>query len=520
MSVDGEFAPVEPNTPTGSQWGGDPAEPPTDINPGGEDIGSDPAGAPGGGGDDMDTDLLAPCLPFTTRQVNIALSRIGVSKQIALLATEIGQEAIVARLHYAEALKATLRDFPWPFATRYADLVLLAGSVATPVNRDWTYAYRQPSDCVFERRLVVTRDGAVNSTPPPFQLSYDNALQINRILTNEPSARLEYTARPECSAGRGDPLFRDAFQWKLASMFAAPLSRMPDVVKHANDQYEAAIQKAIQVLRPGNPGPRRALDNQDVATGCGAANVAVVNLALVRIGAQTIANLDTEQSREGEAARVIFETELRATLRDFPWPFATKYETALVLVAGTTAVPANQDWTYAYRYPADAVFVRRIATPSAQSSSYIGPRAQPVQGRGFDPNPAQYRVGNDLVGNLLYTNELTPTIEYTARIPCAVSRGDDLFRDALAWRLAASLAPSLAQVDPAAIEQAGRGPQDRPRERKATEAQLRARAAESAWRMYYGVLAKAKSTAANESQKPPDGDAPWITGRDTGGGGW
>lgn len=487
-SQDGEFIPVEPAIPADGPWGANPEDPVAAPGAGGGGVGDgvdDPPEAPG--------DFTGACLVPSLRVVNIALSRVGEGKAVVAI-TELSKEATLARLLYDDAVETTLRDFPWPFATRYATLV----QVATPANRDWLYSYRQPADCIFERRIVMAREGAVDPAPPPMALSSDATGRL--IYTNEAAAILEYTRRPGCAAGMGDPLFRDALAWRLAADLAPSLTRIPEVIKHCSDQYQAAIQRAIEVIRPGNPGHRTAVDPlaEDTGVGALAANVAVVNRALIRIGAQTIANLATEQSREAEAARLIFEAELRSTLRDYPWAWATKYATGLTVVAGTPTVPLNNDWIYAYRYPADAVFVRRIVTTT---------------GRAFTPEPPQFRRGTDATGGLLLTNEATPTIEYTARIPNAILQADDLFRDALAWRLAASLAPSLAQVDSAAIEQAGRGPQDRPRERKATEAQLRARAADAAWRMYQGVLAKAKVADANEVQQAPQGDAEWHRGR-------
>jgi hypothetical protein len=296
--------------------------------------------------------------------------------------------------------------------------------------------------------------------------------------------------------------------------------------------------------------------------------VAVLNRALIRIGAQTIANLDTEQSREAEACRVLFEEELRSCLKDYPWAFATKYDAAVQIVRGparsnsnvqswssgvgyaigdvvrvasvdyyavlananqlppnatfwsTTPVKANDDWTYAYRAPADAVGVRRLINVSGSVAGLVIPPGAFDQsggpgGRQFERQPVQFRMGEDVNGTLIFTHDPYASIEYTTRLPCCVSRADELFRDAFAWRMAASLAPSLAQVDPDAVEQHGRGPQDRPRERKVTEAQLRERAALAAWRMYYSTIEKARrQDAAEQQQDPNQGDADWILGRE------
>jgi hypothetical protein len=507
FSEHGEFIPVEPTSPGGSQWGLDAEEPeppeePPGPGPGPGAGGGDTPGAPGGGADDILSDLEAACLPYTKRVFDDALSRIGISKRTVDPGTDNTEEAECLRLHYARALEQTLRDFPWPFATRYAALTLLSGTIAAPMNDDWTYSYRRPVDCVFERRIVVLRTGAVNPTPPPFQLSFDDT--GGRIFTNQASAVLEYTARPECTAAQGDPLFLDAFVWKLAARIAGPLTRIADVVKVCESEYQNAINRATLVLRPGNPGVRTVLDPDglDPTAAATAANLAAVNRALIRIGARTVANLSTEQSREADAVRVLFEDELRSTLRDHPWAFATKYDTDLVPIDGTADDPVNDDWCFTYRLPADCVFVRRIV---------------PATGRVFDADPIPFRMGQDDTGALLYTNlENTAkdvAIEYTARIPSAVACADALFRDAFAWRLAASLAPSLAQVDPAAVEQLGRGPQVDPKERKATETQLRGAAARFAWQMYGVAIAKAQYADVREQQQEKPGDAEWITGR-------
>jgi hypothetical protein len=128
-------------------------------------------------------------------------------------------------------------------------------------------------------------------------------------------------------------------------------------------------------------------------------------------------------------------------------------------------------------------------------------------------------VGSDATGYLLFTGELIPNLEYTARIPCAVSRADDLFRDALAWRLAFTLAASLANVDPEREEARGRGPEHPPDptqriSHKPSQAAMRERTQRWAFAMYLRALEKARVADANESEPEPHGEAPWITGRD------
>ena len=579
-SAAGECIPVDPQSPVDLPPGWDPPpEPPS----GPTDPDDLPPFAPGPGGKPFGSQCIGP----STELINQSLSRIGVSKQIVNILSEASDEATVARLHYESDIDAVLRDFPWPFATHYATLTLVAGPnpVASP---DWLYSYRQPADCVFERRICLSRGQAVDPTPPPFQLSNQAAIvtqppavpivsnsaanptvfttgpahglvtgQIvtiagvvgsvpdvngiwmvtridathfsipllvsnpgvggtvlppevvtspgyNLILTNQANAVLEYTCRPECVSLLGDPLFRECLIWKHAASLAPALSRMTDATINCIKMYQQSLDLARDVLRPGNPGrPAGAAATIDTSAAAIAANIAVVNRGLLRIGAQSIQNLTTDQGREATAVRAVFEDELLSTLMDFSWAFATAYADPLVLVGGTAQTPVNKDWQYSYRAPADLVRCRRIINPAA--------------GRRYDPNPPAFRMGRDATGVLIFTNELTPAIEYTARLDGAVYRSDALFRDAFAWRLAAALAPSLSNPDPEKVEQLGRGTEDplarRTATPKATKQQLRQAVARQAFQMYEHVLDIAKAADANEQQQEPEGQADWITGR-------
>lgn len=508
-SVLGEFMPVPPDPPPGaptdanSVGSAEPPNAPVDdaTSTRSTSIPFDPL-PPAGPMPSLTDDVVAACTADTHRMINIALTRIGISKQIANVSTDAIAEAAEVRLLYNDAIQQTLRDFAWPFATRYVQMAVLNGGVRP--NSDWLYAYRQPVDCIFERRIVVSRTDVANAAPVPFACSSDDT--GNLIFTNLQHAVLEYTARPKCPHTRGEPLFREAAAWKLAELLAPALSRLTDTAINCAKGYAEAIGKAQLVFRPGNAGDVPPASVYDTTAVQLAANVGVVNLALIRIGARTIGNLASDQSREAQVARIIFEQELRAVLRDFPWAFATAYVTP-ALVGGTTAVPVNADWQYSYRLPTDTVFVRRLVD---------GTR------RAYGRTPPTFRTALDTTGALLYTEMASTTalpvvVEYTRRPTGAVSVSDPLFKDALAWKLAWTMAPSLAQIVPEKPESVGRGPDDGavPRERPSSAMSLRSRAAEAARQYYYFALAAATVAAANESE--PDltsTDADWVSGRD------
>ncbi len=497
-SIDGEFAVVDPDTPADGDWDDE-----TLIDdPDGTPPDTDPDPDPGTSDED---DCLAGdvCVAATTREVNRALLEIGNTKFLTNYCTQDTLEAQAARLLYESSVRSVLHAFPWPFATKYELLTLAA---TQPSNQDWAFAYRQPIDCIFERRISVARQTGVDPTPPPFELSADSSGGL--ILTNEPAATLEYTCRPPCVAFVGDALFKEALKWHLAAALASPITRMPEKSPYCMEKYEGCIAKANAINRPDDPGLRvtPAWQATDPGAGAMAANVEVANLALIKIGANTIASLAPDQSREAASVNLIFEHELRATLRDYPWKFAKRYDDALVLVAGTDTVPVNADWQYSYRLPTDYVMVRRLPTTGT--------------GRSFERHPKTWEVGTDATGGLLFTGVISDDlqIEYTARIANAVLYSDHLFREALGWRLAAALAPSLAQVDPETHEQFNRGPEHPPDNSQRVshrpgKAQARAQAARWAFQMYLRAIEKARFQDANESEPEPHGEAEWIEGR-------
>lgn len=173
--------------------------------------------------------------------VNIALGRIGSSKQIANVDTERSNEAITARTFFEPAVRFTLRDFPWPFATAYADLSLVGGTSTEAVNNDWQYSFRLPTDCVYARRIAVEGIGRNNPNPPPFRIGRD--AQGPLLFTDEDEVNLEYTMYVE-DPEHFDDIFASALAWKLGADFAPALSRIKDMAKTALAMYGMELSKA------------------------------------------------------------------------------------------------------------------------------------------------------------------------------------------------------------------------------------------------------------------------------------
>lgn len=150
-----------------------------------------------------------------TEIANLALSHLGVGKEIGNLDTEKSEEATACRRFYVTARDAALRDFPWPFAKKFANLALVADP---PTETDeWAYSYRYPSDCVFFRRIP---SGIINETADQrivYTLGRDSEGEL--IYTNQALAKAEYTFR-EDNPGRYPPDFQIAHSMRLAALIA------------------------------------------------------------------------------------------------------------------------------------------------------------------------------------------------------------------------------------------------------------------------------------------------------------
>ena len=224
----------------------------------------------------------------------------------------------------------------------------------------------------------------------------------------------------------------------------------------------------------------------DVCECCVSTQLQITNHALAKLGqTRFITDLD-EATAEGYTAAQLWDLALRAALRHWDWPFATKYaggadatDGYMNLIDGSESDPAVADeWVYAYRYPLDCLKARRIVKEEGV-------------GRAFDPEPIPFRVGRTWNGvndvPLIYCNVEDAVLEYTALVECSEEFFDALFEDALSWRLAGLMAPGLTRT---------------------------AKTAQECMAMFMAVLDMAKAVAAQESQQEPHGQASWTRSRE------
>jgi hypothetical protein len=185
---------------------------------------------------------------------NLALAHVGSGAFIQNLATDQSAEGTVLNFFYYTTRDEVLRAFPWPFATKFAQLAL----VATFPTSEWSYAYRYPSDCLAVRRICSGNRNDNRDTRVPYKFSQDsqgmliltdwqNAIQSTN---NPPTPALvpdiEYTFQAYNTAFWPSD-FIQALSWKLGFYVAPQLTRGGDSGQYqqvCDQQFQAHIQGA------------------------------------------------------------------------------------------------------------------------------------------------------------------------------------------------------------------------------------------------------------------------------------
>lgn len=153
----------------------------------------------------------------STEICNLALSHLGISKQIADIDSEKSNEARACRLFFETTRDMILRDFAWPFATKIVTL----GLVETNPNDEWAYSYRMPSDCLFDRRILSGIRTDTQDSKIPYRIIQDETGLL--ILTDQSEAKLEYTVR-ESRVNLWPEDFCIVVSFRLASYIAPQLT--------------------------------------------------------------------------------------------------------------------------------------------------------------------------------------------------------------------------------------------------------------------------------------------------------
>lgn len=197
----------------------------------------------------------------------------------------------------------------------------------------------------------------------------------------------------------------------------------------------------------------------------------IVNQAISHLAVSTeIQNFDTDRTAAGQAARRYYDTARQFVLRSFDWPFAYAIEKPALVASSPTV-----EWLYSYRYPANALAIRRILNGVTRFDT-LGTRAL-------------YAIGRDSAGKIVYANQTDAELQYTYD-ETDPSRFPPDFVIALSFYLAYLMAPRIT----------GGG----------DTAKLKS----DAFTSYRIALNEAKANAANEEPKDQPPEAEMISVRE------
>lgn len=144
---------------------------------------------------------------------NLAISHLGISKDIANVTTEQSAEAKACRRFLDIARETVLKDYNWPFATKMATLNL----VEEDPNDEWAYSYRYPSDCLYARRILSGFRDDTDLTRIAYKITQDSAGIL--IYCDTENAILEYTLNTE-NVDLFSSDFKVALSYRLAHYIA------------------------------------------------------------------------------------------------------------------------------------------------------------------------------------------------------------------------------------------------------------------------------------------------------------
>lgn len=187
-------------------------------------------------------------------------------------------------------------------------------------------------------------------------------------------------------------------------------------------------------------------------------------LAYLGVGVRVM-NITSDTSENAKTLNLFYDTVRDAVLADFQWPFAQKRST-LALVENDP----NDDWSFSYRYPTDAIRINRVYPGIYQGEVDTLLSDRILRSATFQ----EYEIGSDSSGGLIFSNETDAGAVYTYRHTTTALYPPN-FTLLLSYRLAAQCSSVLTGGDPFKL-----GPQ--------------------AWQLYVREMGYARANAANEER--------------------
>jgi hypothetical protein len=179
-------------------------------------------------------------MPSKTNVCNLAIAHLGEGKMIANVDTDQSEEAAACRQVYELALRATLREYPWPFAKKIEAL----GLVETEPTAEWGYSYTLPPDCIRALRILSGDRNDDAQSKEPYWIMYGASSSL--IYSDLAEADLEYVYFCE-DVLRYPPDFIIALSYRIAILIApriASATTLADTLSLLRKAHDREIGKA------------------------------------------------------------------------------------------------------------------------------------------------------------------------------------------------------------------------------------------------------------------------------------
>lgn len=364
------------------------------------------------------TQFLGTATATDVAIANMAFAKLGHMNFLSAF-NDHTDEARLASLLYYKARDFVLTDYPWEFAERRA--ALAGSSTASAATTLWAYSYTYPSDCLRVRSVLGVGSTPDRYEPKPFQVITTGT--VTQIHTNEASAAVAYTAKVS-DPTLFPPAFVEAVTYYLASELAMPLRVPAEVGKSVIEAYHG-IRKNLDAM-PKEGLPETTISYVDGTT---STQLVICNKALSRLGYKHLIETMVENTDAARLCSLHYGGAIAATLRSFPWHWATR-RGVLTNTVGTYTLATVTNWEYVYGVPTDSAMVRSIVNPFGRTVRHE--LRVPFELGRSETTGATVLFSNEDEVEILYTSTSVSETNY-----------DPTFKEAVSWYLAAEIAPAL-----------------------------------------------------------------------------
>ena len=190
---------------------------------------------------------------------NLAVSHLLGTSTITSTTPVDTNEKRVCNSFYEQALKTTLEDHDWRFASKEITLSLESG---TPPGT-WAYHYAYPTDCIVPREIVVPRianrpvvagagyypesEQPYAPRPIAYEVWLNEAEDSKVIATDQKDACLRYTVYISSVESLLPETFVLALSYKLAYFICLGLTGNPELKQSMQADYLMAMNLAKSV---------------------------------------------------------------------------------------------------------------------------------------------------------------------------------------------------------------------------------------------------------------------------------